>query len=511
MEPFEYEGTFWTVDELADEVGGRLSYIPAEGSTLSLTGTFIHDPSIAFGDTSAKPIRINGFADGKALTLEHCILTNTTIGMGGTSIARYYVRYVFVGTLFGKGEEISFDDLMIRFDQLTHWIDRRPFTLSLDSSEPDRLANVMSSSITYRSPDLETGPMLEGEVRLGSVQSITGDRITEMRIGHQAQLGLRYGEPRDLADLIIDINSLQDLITLGADTPTVPEEIVLRRVDITQERGDGTEIQIPIRMYCGNAVERIRREHPQPSEILLPFTRIGGIATVGKWVSISRQYRIVVGYLLSLRYATRLPEENRFTNAISAAETYHRLSIRFQNEVRSKVEYRAYRRKLIKAVRKFVGSNAANWVGDQLLFSNEPRLRDRLTELANHAGENFAAVVGDAATWASVVTTARNRLTHQDDSQPFEREIGDLTSLAESLYILMMICILKECDVTDEALADIPNVPRIHFLAAEIQSVVSRLSKFSARRPKTPKGTEDAESSMETPEGGESGTTNAAQ
>lgn len=502
MEPFEYEGTFWTVDEPEHQVGGRLSYNPAEGSTLSLTGAFILDPAVAFGAASIQPTRINGLAGGKVLTLEYCLLTNTTIGLGGSTTARYYVRYIFAGVHFEKDDDISFDDLMIRFDQLTHWINQQPFTVSIESSEPDRLANVMSSSITYRSPDLQTSPMQGGEARLGSLQSITGDRITGMHIGHQAQLGLHYAEPRDLAGLTIDINSLQDIITLAADTPTVPEEIVLRRVDITRDRGEGVTVRIPIEMYYANAVARVRREQPQrANEILLPFEKIGGITAVGKWIGISRQYRIVVGYLLSLRYSTRLPEENGFTNAISAAETYHRLSTGFPNEMRPKAEYKSYRRKLVKAVKKSVGTHAANWVGDQLLHSNEPRLRDRLTELANHAGTNFAAVVGDVATWASVVTTTRNRLTHQDESQPFEREIGDLTSLSESLYILMLICLFKECDVTDEALADIPNAPRVHFLAAEIQSIVPRLNKFSTRKPKSSQDTKGAAGSAETLEG----------
>lgn len=512
MEPFEHEGTFWTVDEPERQIGGRLSYDPAEGSTLSLTGAFILDPATALGEAGKQPVRINGLAGGKVLTLEHCLLANTTIGLGGSTTARYYVRYVFAGVHFERDEEISFDDLMIRFDQLTYWVGQRPFTLSFESSEPDRLANVKTSSITYTFPDIQTAPMQGGEARLGSVQSITGDQITEMRIGHQAQLGLHYVEPRGLAGLTIDINSLQDIITLATDTPTVPEEVVLRRVDITRDRGQGVQVQIPVEMYYANAVERVRREQPRrANDILLPFEKVGGIDTIGKWIGISRQYRIIVGYLLSLRYSMRLPEENRFTNAISAAETYHRLSPGFPNVIRPKAEYKSYRRKIVKAVSKVVGANAGNWVGDKLNFANEPRLVDRLIGLANHAGTNFAAVVGDVAAWASVVTTARNRLTHQDESQPFERDIGDLTALAESLYILMLICVFKECDVTDEALANIPSTPRVRFLAGEVQSIVTRLSKYSTRRPKSSQEAKGAADSLETVEGKKPETTGGVQ
>jgi hypothetical protein len=40
----------------------------------------------------------------------------------------------------------------------------------------------------------------------------------------------------------------------------------------------------------------VRAAYPAAAEI-------GGIAAVGKWIGVSRQYRIVVGYLLTLRYS----------------------------------------------------------------------------------------------------------------------------------------------------------------------------------------------------------------
>ena len=209
------------------------------------------------------------------------------------------------------------------------------------------------------------------------------------------------------------------------------------------------------------------------------FDQIGGINTVAKWITISRQYRVVLGFLLTVMYSTRLYEENRYSNVISAAESYHRM--RFPNEVKPKSEFRSYRRKLVKAVRIGVGPSAANWVGDQLLYSNEPRLRIRLSELANHAGSAFTALIGDIEVWASVVTMARNRLTHHDEHQPFERRRGDLLFLADSLYVLVMLCMFKECEVPDDVLINIQGNRRIQFIHEKLEEIIPRLSRFTRR------------------------------
>ena len=155
--------------------------------------------------------------------------------------------------------------------------------------------------------------------------------------------------------------------------------------------------------------------------------------------------------------------------------------MRFSNEMIPKAEFKPYRKKIVKAIKIIVGPRTANWVGDQLLYSNEPRLRMRLTELANHAGSAFAELIGDAGTWASVITMARNRLTHHDEYQPFEREHGDLLFLADSVYVLVMLCIFKECDVPDEALINIRGNGRIRFTRDKLQEIIPRLSRFTRR------------------------------
>jgi hypothetical protein len=480
MEPFEYEGVFWAADEPGRRLAGRLSYSATEGATLRLVGSFFSDLQAALQSIGTMEIRINGAAGGKILTLERCLLRDTTLQSGDVVLSEYVVAEVFSGVQFHAGEEISFDDLWIRFDQLSYWVNRHPFAVSSETTIPNDFSTETRTSITYEIQPAETVQTQGAEVSLGFAHTIGGDNVTEMRIGHQALLGLHYPEARSFAEILMDINGLQDLITLAIDAPTVPTEITLRRSDLTREDRAGAAIPVPISFFSANLAEYVRRDRSQmPSDMLFTFDQIGGIQTVARWVAVSRQYRLVLGFLLTVMYSARLYEENRYSNVISAAETYHRM--RFPNEARPKTEFKSYRKKIVRAVAKGVGSKAANWVGDQLLYSNEPRLRMRLSQLANHPGSAFTELIGDIDTWTSVVTMARNRFTHHDEQQPFEREHGDLLFLADSVYVLVLLCIFKECGVPDDVLVNIQGNGRIRFTQNKLQEIIPRLSKFTRR------------------------------
>ena len=235
MEPFEYEGDSGRPTSLIVAWRDVYPLRQSEGATLRLVGSFNPDLQAAFQDTGTTEIRINGAAGGKILTLERCLLRNTTLQSGDVVLSEYVVAEVFSGVQFQMGEEISFDDFWIRFDQLSYWVNRRPFSVSSETTIPHDFSTETRASITYEIQPTETTPVQGAEVRLGFARTIGGDQVTEMRIGHQAQLGIHYPETRSFAEIMIDINGLQDLVTLAVDAPTVPTELILRSSDVTRE------------------------------------------------------------------------------------------------------------------------------------------------------------------------------------------------------------------------------------------------------------------------------------
>lgn len=335
------------------------------------------------------------------------------------------------------------------------------------------LANVSKIDVGYTVQPEEIERINDLELKLSLTWSTEGDGITRYQIGQDAHLCLKYPEMHGLDEILIDTNGFQDLITLAADAPTVPTEIKLWRTGLDREIAPGKSVPQVIELFIANAAEHVRQETPQqPARMFFLLDQIGGLKTVGKWIDVSRRFRIVLGSLLTVRYSARLYAENRYQNVISAAETFHRM--RFPNHVTPPSEFKSYRRKLVRAVRKTVGGKAASWLLNQLLYSNEPRLRQRLESMAEYAGEGFTAIVGDIEVWSAIVAMLRNRLTHHDAGKDVKGTPEDLVFLTDSIYLLVMMCLLRECDVPDIVLENIQNSERIKFLRINVAHTLDR-------------------------------------
>jgi hypothetical protein len=277
--------------------------------------------------------------------------------------------------------------------------------------------------------------------------SLNGDRRARGGIEQQVVIKIKYPGLRALDDILADVNGLQDLITLAVDAPAVPTEIQLWRPDLVREIRPGKSRPQAVDLYNVSAAEHVREEEPQSRhKMFFPFEQLGGLEAIGRWLTL---------YL-----------ENQYYNVISAAETFHR--IRFPNEVMPRAVYMSYRRKLVKAIKSSLGAKTGDWLNEQLLYSNEPRLRARLVELANYAGPAFGWLVGDVELWAKTVTQARNRLTHHDPKQQLGVDHVGLYWLVDSLYVLVMLCLFQECDVSAEAIERIKTARRITFIREQL-------------------------------------------
>ena len=364
------------------------------------------------------------------------------------------------------------------FDQLAHWIGRSGVNVSFETQTPQPTFPPDRIKIEFTQPQDETAPIDNDEdLRLASTWSLGGDNVTKTYLSQGTCLELRYPAARPLEAILDDVKYLQDLLTLATTAATVPLKITVWRQDVTIEYEPGQHRPQAMKYYAGQLAERVRLDAPQSAgRILFPFADIGGLSTIARWVKIARKYQTVVGSLLSIRYAAGLYTENRFNNVISAAESFHRL--RFSNEIRPQSEYKAFVRELVRAVPK----EHRNWLGNQLQYNNEPRLKNRLSEMTAYAGDAFIALYDKPDNWVTVVTESRNRLTHHDEKQAIDFKSGDLHFLTESIFTLVMLCLFRECEMDDKALAAIAGSASIRFLRGKLAEIVPRLHEQVARK-----------------------------
>jgi hypothetical protein len=373
---------------------------------------------------------------------------------------------------------LTFDKCSVSFDQLAHWIGRSGVTVGFETQTPQPTFPPDRIKIEFTQPQDETAQIDNGEeLRLTSTWSLGGDNVTKTYLNQGTYLELRYLEARPLDDILDDVKYLQDLLTLATTAPTAPLEITVWRADITREYQPGQYRPQAMKYYAGQLAEQVRLDAPQSAgRILFPFSEIGGLPTIARWVKVARKYQTVTGSLLSIRYAAGLYVENRFNNVISAAESFHRL--RFSNEIRPKDEFKLF----VRALTRAVPQEHRNWLGNQLQYSNEPRLRNRLSEMAAYVGEGFAALSDDADAWATVVTESRNRLTHHDKDRAINFESGDLYFLTESVFALVMLCLFRECEMDDKALAAIAESGNMRFLRGKLAETIPRLHEQVAKK-----------------------------
>jgi hypothetical protein len=480
MERFEYEGFFWPADEPDKKIAGRLSYNPTEGASLNLFGAF-DEPMVALNVTGSSR-RILGVAGSKDLTLDGCLPRGTNVeGSQGSALLirqEYYVPLVLEGAQISADDTIEFDSVTLEFDQLPFWTQKARFTPVIESDQLD-ISTAAKYTMMCEVPVDEIESTDDVEVRLSSNSSIGSNRVTEGHLSWTPCLKITYPERRGLDGITTDIYGVQDLMTLAMDAPAVPTRIQLRRSDFTAQLATGKEYQIPIDAFWLFLAEHVKQEKPTGNAMFFSFDQVGGVQTIARWLAVSQRYRLVLGLLLTIRYSQRMYQENRFTNVISAAETLHRM--RFPNEVMPTSSFKSYKRKIAQAVKITLGVSARNWINEQLAFSNEPRLRGRLLEVAKYAGPEFGELVGDVEIWSRIVTLLRNRLTHHDPNQEIDRQPGDLDYATESIYIMVMIALLRECNVPPDTLAKFQLSRRVKFLRERLLEMTPRLAKYIRR------------------------------
>jgi ApeA N-terminal domain 1 len=473
MQRFEGEGVFWLPSDDKAQVAGKVVFDPINGSTLSLFGAFesLHqqpreDPRI---------LRIHGVAGKRYLTLEKCFLSDTIREVPGLTRQTFHIGAIITNHLFNEDEALTFDEVSVTFDQLPSWIGRTGVTVDYNLRHGEQSTDEID--IDFRQPDDEIVRLDEFELRLGSSWGLHGDHITETQLIQGTYLTLKYRVAQGLKAILDDLKALQDLLTLAVDAPVVTKDITLRREDITHEAE--SVAGRPKRLsYCApQLAERVRLDKPQsPGHVLFQYEDIGGLATIARWLVVARTYDVVLGWLLSIRYASGMYVQNRFYNMVSAAESFHRL--RFPNEVRSQKDFDQFIQELIEAVPE----KHREWLGMQLQYSNEPRLRRRLRGLARYAGPVFTSVCGKRDRWITVIVEARNRMTHHDKERQIAFKEGDLYFLAESVYLLVMLCLLRECGVNEDVLADVGDSMSVRFLHRNLAEIIPRLYPQVMRR-----------------------------
>ena len=138
-----------------------------------------------------------------------------------------------------------------------------------------------------------------------------------------------------------------------------------------------------------------------------------------RWMKVAYRFESVIGSLMRHWYIPSMYAQDRFFNSVVAAEALARIR-----------------------------------TGQQSI-----KLQRELTTLASYAGEVFSSIVDDIDSWSRCVVRIRdNNVAHIGLRANVESSV--LYYLSESLYFLVVLCLLRKCEVSSETLARIRDRER---------------------------------------------------
>lgn len=448
---FEVEGEWWLPGREDRKVAGVLRFDPDAGAELRLIGTFRSpyeegDPRQEPDGTTVIEVstetierdgtypRIHGIANGKQYTLEDCFRSrsNRHLLMGsGTETVQ--VNQILRGAHFEKGEELVADGVSVELRYLAHWISES----GVKETHTEPLVNLPSDvpRFTLEGRVLEEAVcnLSEGDVlRLRHSIAIDGDRITTHTLHQKYVFHFDAEEPRPLPDIVERASDLQDLVSIATGRTAEFDEVRFWHPDLFWER-ENRRHRLPIEFFVAwNFKDKSKTPGTlQLHKMLFSYADFGGIEGVGRWLESAARHRGALGRVMGSRYAKEMYVSDRLLNRSAALEAFDR----------------------------------------EVSGHSQSKFKTRLARCIDFAGALFNSLIGDAEKWAEAVRKNRDDIAHHLGAQVKQTPSAQVF-LAESLYWLFVLCMLRDAAAPEEVFVRIEKHPELQWLGPKIRAVV---------------------------------------
>ena len=384
----DVEGWFW-LEGTEHKVAGRLTYNMHSGPELHLIGSFHPDNPFPDRDIQAY---VHGIANGKQYTLLNCYRTASSFGMPGALSETYSPESVLQGAHLDNSHPLEFDSVTFEISHLHSWIGKKLTNRALQ--QDGELRFVVSP------PHKESIEVNIGELQLtvDAAHSWRTDSDEPLSLKEHAIIGVNLSKSKKLDDIRLISSTIKDLVTIGADAPSSITKITVHKQNSGEQTTD-------LNLYEDTPLD-FDQEDGYRSRLRMMFTfdDIGGIEGIAKWLDHSSDVRPVLGFLLSHWYLPKLYLENQFLNVVIALEAL--------GNIRS------------------CGKNS---------------LRQTLKCHYDSAGHAFQSSVPDRNTWVELTAKLRGKIAHGTPLR--DTEYDRLIPLTDSIYLLTVISLLKECGI----------------------------------------------------------------
>ena len=422
MESFECNGLFWLANEPDFKLPGRLVYKGHGGVDLNLFGS-LDRVLPQFIPTTEDILLINGMADGKKWSLYKPLLSKRNLVFPGLDEETYHSAIVVAGNEFFDISD--FDQLCgvdIQMDYLFEWIGRSglefEFEIQEGSDQQIRVEDVVHSRITHKPLPEIAYSMPDGEIKIKFLFTTNnkGEQgiLSECIVKQKGSLGFKWKSTVTINKVLEYAKYFRNLLTISIG---VPPKIFT--VNVLKPGSQGS-----FDLYTSGLIN-LFPNRPRVNSLNRAFTlnSLGGIKTLSNWLQISQKYDTAINALLSHKYVPDLYEENKFVNIIIAIEAF---------------------------------AKAQN---------SDDNLEHILKHKIEKVGEIFKNLVGDTDNWITETVIMRNDIIHSQRLNNLDYK--KLQYLIKTSYWLIIIWLLRECQVSGKVLDDLWHLKDFELLYKE--------------------------------------------
>lgn len=447
MESLTCAGTWWLPDHPEDRVGATLSFERETGLSLRLTSPFRSDHMKLNGIPRVQPIIFGESTEGKLITLRQAyVTTRRQFWMPGRERIEIYdirAEEAFLGAHLQLGAETLVQGVRIELDILDDWAWGNQLLaneVSMDDGHTQR--------VDYRIPEPINFKGFGGKAQIAAALKRSSESSSDETVRRVSYLEVAFDHPLPYSGIDeVVLRPFQYFLTFACAFPAHIQRVAFWTEGLDQSLADD---RYPTFIEClRQQVENKPQKRPTWWELLLPLKtineRLGDVFE--RWSNLLGHAGIAIDLFSGITLGPQQYLETRFIFAIQALEVYHRRCPWFENKLIPKSEWRARWRTLKRAAMN-VSPELENWVNERISdFSNEPRLRDRLTELVAYGGDQSARVLRED--FIDLATNTRHGLTHYNPSIKVV-EGADLYWLAEEAMALMEACLLRDLGLAPE-------------------------------------------------------------
>ena len=446
-------GNFWVSDNDKERVPGQINQNDSDFEI-----SFVN---VDFNDYDDDYILLNGVVENKKLSL---IIINDPIKSTYAKVINntYYIRYLFEGKHYNNKDNIKFENINIKIDNILSTINLHSF--STITPKPDiLLIKEPTNEYVVDINEFNLEIFLKPKSTIGYSSNGQYAKFNEEII-----LKLNYEEPKTITEIYPHIVKIKDLFTF-----LTGKSEIIGLYESSKNKEINMLFPIVTRKY------NLKPQH----NTLIQFNENNLEKIFNNWFENYDSLKGVYDLYFST-IGSNLSSETLFLTYCQILESYHRK--RYLGEYVSKEKFEDFKSKFTPCATKMDGLDEIvskenkgqflNKIINSIQFCYEFTLKDRLKEIFNEFKkcELFIKIIDKFTdeetfdkgikTYCDIVKDGRNYYTHYGEEPEHLLKGIEFFELTDSLNLVIKMIFLKEFGLTDSEINNITKNPRFNFV-----------------------------------------------